>query len=237
MPSTSLTPAYFSGSSVTTTIFTAPSARIDCAICDHRMALGPLADLLAAGHRHGVVVEDLVGDVDAGGDALADRQQAAVEIGAVAQVGEHVLVGREGLLADPGHALAAHLREADVLRSIQMDMKWQPMPAMAREPSGTLVLVLCGQPEQNQGWRSAPGAATGLQHLHRARSLASRMASCASMRARMSASTPASSGAGRWPRDQRRRQVGIGAQQVLAVGLGIDHSPPEKSPSTSRNLP
>jgi len=38
-----------------------------------------------------------------------------------------------------------------VARSIQIDMKWQPMPAMAREPSGTRVLVLCGQPEQNQG--------------------------------------------------------------------------------------
>ena len=41
-----------------------------------------------------------------------------------------------------------------VARSIQMLMKWQPMPAIAREPSGTLVEVLCGQPEQNQGWRS-----------------------------------------------------------------------------------
>jgi len=27
-------------------------------------------------------------------------------------------------------------------------MKWQPMPASAREPSGSFVLVLCGQPEQ-----------------------------------------------------------------------------------------
>ena len=33
-------------------------------------------------------------------------------------------------------------------------MKWQPMPARAREPSGTRVLVLCGQPLQNQGVRS-----------------------------------------------------------------------------------
>ena len=41
-----------------------------------------------------------------------------------------------------------------VLRSIQIAMKWQPMPAIAREPSGTRVLVLCGQPLQNQGWRS-----------------------------------------------------------------------------------
>ena len=32
-------------------------------------------------------------------------------------------------------------------------MKWQPMPACAREPSGTLVLVLCGQPAQKYGTR------------------------------------------------------------------------------------
>jgi hypothetical protein len=32
-------------------------------------------------------------------------------------------------------------------------MKWQPMPACAREPSGTLVLVLCGQPAQKYGMR------------------------------------------------------------------------------------
>ena len=35
-----------------------------------------------------------------------------------------------------------------VLRSIHNAMKWQPMPAMARLPSGTLVEMLCGQPEQ-----------------------------------------------------------------------------------------
>ena len=33
-------------------------------------------------------------------------------------------------------------------RSIQIAMKWQPMPAVARLPSGTRVDVLCGQPEQ-----------------------------------------------------------------------------------------
>jgi hypothetical protein len=54
------------------------------------MALGPLAHLLAAGHRHRVVVEQLVGDVHARGDALAHGQDAAVEVGAVAQVGEDV---------------------------------------------------------------------------------------------------------------------------------------------------
>jgi len=36
-------------------------------------------DGLAAGHRHRVVVEDLVGDVDAGGDRGADRQDAGME--------------------------------------------------------------------------------------------------------------------------------------------------------------
>ena len=36
----------------------------------------------------------------------------------------------------------------EVDRSIHPAMKWQPMPACARLPSGTLVDVLCGQPEQ-----------------------------------------------------------------------------------------
>ncbi len=35
-----------------------------------------------------------------------------------------------------------------VERSIHTAMKWQPMPAMPIDPSGTLVEVLCGQPEQ-----------------------------------------------------------------------------------------
>ncbi|PMQ05829.1 hypothetical protein JaAD80_28350 [Janthinobacterium sp. AD80] len=35
-----------------------------------------------------------------------------------------------------------------VSRSIHDAMKWQPMPACAREPCGTLVELLCGQPEQ-----------------------------------------------------------------------------------------
>ena len=37
------------------------------------------------------------------------------------------------------------------------------MPATAREPSGTFVLVLCGQPLQNQGARSpvAPAEPAG----------------------------------------------------------------------------
>ena len=110
-PASSATPWYFSGWSVTMTSFFTPSATRLFMDLQHRVALGPLADLLAAGHRHRVVVEHLVGDVHARGDALADGQQAAVEVGAVAEVGEDVLVVRERRLADPGHALAAHLRE------------------------------------------------------------------------------------------------------------------------------
>ena len=49
---------------------------------------------LAAGHRDGIVVEDLVGDVDAGRDCRADRQQAGMVVGAVAEVLEDVLAGR-----------------------------------------------------------------------------------------------------------------------------------------------
>src|SRR5690606_16902610 len=66
---------------------------------------------LAAGHRHRVVVEDLVGDVDAGRDRLPDRQRAGVEVGAVAEVLEHVRRLRERRLPGPGDAFAAHVGE------------------------------------------------------------------------------------------------------------------------------
>ena len=45
---------------------------------------------LAAGHRDGVVEQDLVGDVDARGDRGADRQVAGMVVGAVAEILEHV---------------------------------------------------------------------------------------------------------------------------------------------------
>ena len=78
----------------------------------HRMPFLALADLLATGHRNRVVVQNLVGDVDAGSNALAYGEQAAMEVGAVAQIGEHMLVGAEGLLPYPRHALTAHLGKA-----------------------------------------------------------------------------------------------------------------------------
>ena len=66
-------------------------------------------DRLSAGHRHRIVVEDLVGDVDFGGDRGADREDPRVVIRAVAEIGEHVLGRRERRLADPRHAFAAHV--------------------------------------------------------------------------------------------------------------------------------
>jgi hypothetical protein len=86
-----------------------------------------------------------------------------------------------------------------VLRSIQVAMKWQPMPAAAREPSGTRVLVLCGQPLQNQGWRSPPDGICAS-----ARSRPSMRARRSSMRRAVSASTPSffrrlAMAAPRWP--------------------------------------
>ena len=68
-------------------------------------------DRLAAGHRNRIVVENLVGDIGAGGDRGPDGEQAGMEIGAVAEIGKHVLFIGEVHLPQPRHALAAHLRE------------------------------------------------------------------------------------------------------------------------------
>ena len=79
----------------------------------HAVALGPLAHGLAAGHGHRVVVQNFVGDVHASRNALANRQNAAVKISAIAQVGKNMVLVAERLLAGPWHAFAAHLREAN----------------------------------------------------------------------------------------------------------------------------
>ena len=66
-------------------------------------------DGLPPGHRDGVVVEDLVGHVHAGGDRSADREKAGMEVGTVADVLKHMRRFGEGREADPVRALAAHL--------------------------------------------------------------------------------------------------------------------------------
>jgi len=130
-------------------------------------------------------------------------------------------------------------------RSIQTVMKWQPIPAMAREPSGTLVLVLCGQPEQNQGCRS-PSLISALARFTSstcmALSLALRMANCALMRAATSVSTPISVIRLAIARAMMAGDKSAFARKrVLAFGLAMPHSPPlpkpEPSVSISLNLP
>src|SRR3546814_4580332 len=44
-------------------------------------------------------------------DRHADRQQAGMEVGAVADIGEDVLFAGEGRLPDPGDAFRAHMGE------------------------------------------------------------------------------------------------------------------------------
>ena len=68
---------------------------------------------LAAGHRHRVVEQDLVGDVGVGGDGGADRHVAGMVIGAVAEILENVVAVGERRLADPVGAFAAHMGVAE----------------------------------------------------------------------------------------------------------------------------
>ena len=51
---------------------------------DHAVALGAFADLLAAGHGHRIVVQNFVGDIYTRRNRLAHRQQAAMEVRAIA---------------------------------------------------------------------------------------------------------------------------------------------------------
>ena len=115
-------------------------------------------DGLAAGHRGVRVDQQLEGDVDVGGRAVADRQAAGVGVGAVAHVLEDVVGVGERRHADPLRAFGAHVVPITTLRFIHMAMVWQPMPADTTLPSGATVELLCGQPEQNQAVRAAVGS-------------------------------------------------------------------------------
>ena len=68
---------------------------------------------LAAGHRHRIVEQDLVGDVGFGRDGGADRHIAGMVVGAVAEILKNMLALGEWRFADPIRALAAHLRIAE----------------------------------------------------------------------------------------------------------------------------
>ena len=81
----------------------------------HAVAFGALTYALTTCHSDGIVVQNFVGDIDTRGNALANGQQAAVEVGAISEVGEDVLLVGKGGLAYPRHAFAAHLCEAAVV--------------------------------------------------------------------------------------------------------------------------
>ena len=108
------------------------------------------------------------------------------------------------------------------------------MPASARLPSGTRVLVLCGQPLQNQGARSPVSTFSAVSWRSRSATMARRW----SMRAAMSALTPSF-----FSRLAMALAMMAGVRSAfarssqLSLGLGMLHSPPVASPSGSSNLP
>jgi hypothetical protein len=59
------------------------------------------------------LIEDLVGDVHTGGERGADRLDAGMVVGAVAEILEHVIAGGKRRLADPVRALAPHMGVAE----------------------------------------------------------------------------------------------------------------------------
>ena len=73
---------------------------------------GHAVDRLAAGHRHRVVEQDLVGQRRFRRHRLADREVAGVVVGAVAEVLEDMRLAGEHRVRDPVDALAAHLDQA-----------------------------------------------------------------------------------------------------------------------------
>jgi hypothetical protein len=66
-------------------------------------------DRLAAGHRNGVVEQDLVSDVGFRSGGLADRHRAGVVISALAEILEHMRSAGEQRGRHPVDAFAAHL--------------------------------------------------------------------------------------------------------------------------------
>ena len=86
------------------------------AFCAHALrnlqcgvALRALANRLAACHGDCIVVQNFVSDIDASRHALAYRQDAAMEVGAVTNVGKNMLVVDKRLLSYPWRSFATHL--------------------------------------------------------------------------------------------------------------------------------
>ena len=144
---------YLCGSSVTSAMRFAPSAATCRAILSTReVAL----DRLAAGHGDGVVVEDLVGDVDAGGRRGADRERCRNGCRCrrrdSGRRGRGVENGASPIQLAPS---AAHLGEA---LGVAVHPQRHVVAADAGIGAASLrhdcVEVLCGQPEQKCGVRT-----------------------------------------------------------------------------------
>ena len=124
----------------------------------------PTLGLLAAGHGHRIVVEKLVGDVDAGCHCGPHGQRAGMEEGPVPDVLLVVLAGGERCQPGPLGSLAAHLGHPHLAPPTAVSkpaMMWQPIPSPTSWSSSDRVDMLCGHPEQNAGaWAGAQRRAT-----------------------------------------------------------------------------
>ncbi len=70
---------------------------------------------LTAGHRNGVIEQDLVGDIGASGDRLPDRHRTGMIPGALAEILEDVPPAGKKRGRHPVHALPTHLDQRGCL--------------------------------------------------------------------------------------------------------------------------
>src|SRR5690606_20444037 len=80
-------------------------------LVDHVYRRYLLLDWLAAGHRHCIVVQHLVGDRRAGGYSGANRENACMRVGAIAHVLEHMRRIDELAYTVPARARVAHRQD------------------------------------------------------------------------------------------------------------------------------
>ena len=115
---------------------------------------------LTAGHRHRVIEEYLVGNVDAGCRGCPDGEKAGVIVGTIPKVLEDVLPTIERRLADPGCSFPTHVgsKFGPALRHL----KRQPMTANATQRATSLWNL-------GRGVVRASGAEIRLAHQSRGR--------------------------------------------------------------------
>ena len=77
--------------------------------------IGGTLRVLAAGHRHGAVVQQFVGDVHTGCDRRPDRQRTGMKERAVAEILDEMPAFDERCHTDPLGPFVAHTRETDEL--------------------------------------------------------------------------------------------------------------------------